>query len=89
MDLLIYHNDQHSTLHGTSCLLEYKNGLKDWREKREPVDILLTEMSHFRDNGARVYVLSGRRQTKLPTPKWATITVQPPKAQVVRSFETP
>ena len=28
MGLLIYHNDQHSTLYGTSCLLEYKNGSK-------------------------------------------------------------
>ena len=89
MVLLIYRNDQHSTLHGTSHLLEYKNGLKDWRETREHVDILLIEMSHAKDNGARVYVLCGRRQTKLPTSELATVIVQPPKAQVVTSFKTP
>ena len=56
MVLLIYRNEQHSTLHGTSRHLDYKNCFKDWRETREYVIILHIEMSHAIGNGARVYI---------------------------------
>ena len=33
---------------------------------REHADILLVEISHAKGNGALIYIISGRRQTKLP-----------------------
>ena len=54
MVLLIYRNEQHSTLRGTSRLPDYKDCFKGWRGTREHVDILHIETSHAVGNGARV-----------------------------------
>ena len=56
MASLIYRNEQHSTLHGTSRLLDYKNCFVDWRETREYVNILHMRMFHAIGNGAQVYI---------------------------------
>ena len=89
MVLLIYCNKQHPTLHGTSHLLAYKSCLRNWREMREHVDILL-EISHTKGNGARVYIyLAIVRPSYLLLIAYRYCPAAPSKAQVVRSFETP